>query len=70
MQTFLVCVRGDAYRAKGLLTRAGIENVAEPQALSERVTARLASETADSAFERVRAALAGERFSVGGARPE
>ena len=70
MRTFLVCVRGDAYRAKGLLTRAGIQNVAQPQALSERVTARLACETADSAFELVREALAGEGFSVGSARPE
>jgi hypothetical protein len=33
---FLVDIRGDAHRAMGLLARAGIQNIAEPEALAER----------------------------------
>jgi hypothetical protein len=59
MPYFLVHIHGDAHRAAGLLALAGIQNlVAE-----EGVTARLTARDAESAVERVRAAL-GESFEV------
>ena len=42
---FLVPIRGDAYRAMGLLAKVGIQNVVVPEERAKRVTARLSSES-------------------------
>ena len=70
MPHFLVDLRGDAHRAMGLLAKAGIQNIAEPEAPAERVTARLSSESPESARGRVLAALLGEPYTVERARAE
>jgi len=70
MAHYLVAIRGDAYRAMGLLAEAGIENVPVPQALPERVVARVSSETEERARGRVLAALLGERYTVESATRE
>ena len=54
----------------GLLAKVGIQNIAEPEALAERVTARLSSESPESARGRVLAALMGEPYKVERARAE
>lgn len=70
MPFFLVGIRGDAHRAMGLLAKAGIQNIAEPEALAERVTARVSSESEGRARGRVLAALMGEPYKVERVRAE
>jgi hypothetical protein len=67
---YLVDIRGDAYRAMGLLAKAGIQNIPVPQAISERVIARVSSESDAQARGRVLAALLGEAFTVESPRLE
>jgi hypothetical protein len=67
---FLVDIRGDAYRGMGLLAKAGIQNLVDQEAPTERVTARLSAETPETARRRVLAALRGESFEVEAARTE
>jgi len=74
---FLVEIRGDGYRAMGLLAKVGIQNlynVGDPASRGQG-TARLSADDPDSAVERVRhaldgSALGGSGFSIGDVRPE
>ena len=66
MPYFLVDIRGDAYRAMGLLAKAGIQNIASDEEPTKLVTARLSSETAESARGRVLAALCGRALQARG----
>ena len=70
MPHFLVDIRGDAYLAMGLLAKAGIQNLAAPGELDERMTARVSAESEESARGRVLAALMGEPYEVEAARAE
>jgi hypothetical protein len=54
----------------GLLAKAGIQNLVDQEAPTERVTARLSAETPETARRRVLAALRGESFEVEAARTE
>jgi len=69
MAHFRVDIRGDAHREMGLLAVAGIETRAweEP---TDRLTARLSAENAESARGRVLAALMGKDYTVEGIRLE
>ena len=69
MAHFLVDIRGDAHRAMGLLAVAGIETRAweEP---TDRLTARLSAENAESARGRVLAARMGQDYTGEGIRVE
>ena len=60
MPYFLVGIRGDPARAEGMLALNGIQNLVA----DEGVTARLAAEDGERAVGRVRAALAGEPFTI------
>jgi hypothetical protein len=73
---FLVEIRGDTYRAMGLLAKAGIQNLRslDPEARG-MVSARLSADDPDAAVERVRRALDADGlgaagFTVGDVRPE
>lgn len=70
MPYFLIDIHGDAYRAMGLLARAGVQNVAVPEELTERVVARISSDNAERARGRVLAALMGETYTVEAGRAE
>ena len=52
----LIEIRGDAYRAMGLLAKVGIQNIASKEDLTGRVTARLSADCAEAARRRVLAA--------------
>jgi hypothetical protein len=51
MPHHLVEIRGDAYRAMGLLALRGIQNIPSREEPRERVTARLSSDSAEAARE-------------------
>jgi hypothetical protein len=69
MAYYLVDIRGDAYRAMGKLAKAGIANVVDQEEPTERVAARVSSDSAEGATRRVRAAL-GDEFTIGEACQE
>jgi hypothetical protein len=64
---YVVTIEGDPGRAAGLLALVGIQNVDYREG---EVTARLRAADPESAGARVRAALAGEPFTVGPVRHE
>jgi len=66
---FLVEIHGNASRAMGLLVLVGIQNIPVPQALAERVIARVSADRPEVARDRVVAALRGEAYQVESARP-
>ena len=73
---FLVEIRGDVYRAMGLLAKAGIQNTFDPSPEGRgRVSARLSANDPDAAVERARRALDSDGlgaagFTIGDVRPE
>jgi hypothetical protein len=75
MPCFLVPIRGNSDLARGLLGKAGIQNVVPSEAPcgtvpAGTIAARLSAESAEAAAERLRAVLEGEPFTVGVARRE
>jgi hypothetical protein len=67
---FLIDIHGNAHLAMGLLAKAGIQNIVNQEAPTERVTARLSAETPEAASGRVLAVLGGEPFTIDPARLE
>jgi hypothetical protein len=81
MNYYVVPITGDPDRAMGLLAKAGIQSLGSQSFLIgsdggasrgpfPTVSARLAATDAESATDRVRAALPDEDFTVEDARPE
>ena len=70
MPYFLVDIRGDAQRAIGLLTLAGIQNISSDLEPTGLLTARLSADTPENARGRVLAALGGEMLTIEAVRPE
>jgi hypothetical protein len=71
---YFVGIHGDPGRAAGLLAKVGIQNVGSSaywvgrgsaeDAPVKRATARLSADNPEQAVERLRAALAGEPYTV------
>jgi hypothetical protein len=69
MRHFRIAIRGDAYRAMGLLT-GGIKNAFSSRMPPDQLTARLSSADSESGVDRVRTALGGESHRIVGVRLE
>jgi hypothetical protein len=70
MSQYLVDIRGDAYRAMGLLAKQGIQSIVSSEASTEHVTARLSADSPENARGHVLAALGGEAFTIEDVRLE